>query len=62
MKGKIAPTVAALLVTLSSVAVAGTADVPHRMSAAQVQQGWAAPAAEDMPNAHHYHGGPKAND
>jgi len=60
---KITLTVATILFTFSSMAVAGTANAAPRLTAAQARQAfnWAAPASADAPNAHPYHGGPKSN-
>jgi hypothetical protein len=64
MTSKITLTAAALLLALSSMAVARTANAPPRMTAAQAGHAfnWAPAASADAPDAYRYHGGPKSND
>jgi hypothetical protein len=60
---KITLTVAAFLFTLSSIAVAGTANATPRLTAVRSRQAlnWAAPQSAYALSAHRYHGGPKSN-
>jgi hypothetical protein len=57
-------TVAAVLVALSGMAVVAPANAASRPITEQARQSYnsAAPVSADAPDAHQYHGGPKAND
>jgi hypothetical protein len=64
MTSKITLAASAILVALSSAAVASTANVPPRHHAAQASPqafDFAAPTSAAEPNAYQYHGGPKSN-
>jgi hypothetical protein len=64
MTSKITLAASAILIAISSAAVASTANVPPRHHAAQASPqafDFAAPTSAGEPNAYQYHGGPKSN-